>query len=294
MKKFLLSLTVFVSIATMQSQNLVTENFTALGLPAVFPAGWVQTNQSVPVGIIGWFQGGGGATFAAFNGAATDYAGCNFNSTTGANTISNWLITPAIDVQNGDVVSFYTRQVAGNTFPDRMEFRQSTNGAFTTNPAGGNTNVGDFTTVLHDINPTLTAAGYPSAWTQFTSTMTGLTGVTSCKFAFRYFVTQGGPTGANSNYIGVDAFSVDRPLATSQFFAQNFIVFPNPATDVINVSAKSNAAVSGIEMTDLNGRVVKQANGSVSQINISELTSGVYFLKVSSELGSGTTKIVKQ
>ena len=46
-------------------------------------------------------------------------------------------------------------------------------------------------------------------------------------------------------------------------------------------------------MTDINGRTVKQINGATSQINISDLTAGVYFLKVASENGVGSTKIIK-
>jgi Secretion system C-terminal sorting domain len=307
MKKLLLSLSVFVSFANLGAQNLVTENFDGLTNPIVLPTGWVQTNQSVPVGSIGWFQGGGSTaspTFPGFNGGANGYIGCNFNSTTGSNTISNWLISPSIDVQNGDVVSFYTRKTTNpatpttmNTFADRLEFRYSENGDFTVNPAGGNTNVGEFTNIALTINPTLALIGYPDTWTQYTYTMTGLPGITSVKFAFRYWVTLGGPTGANSDYIGIDAFSVDRPvMATELFFTKNFIVFPNPANNVINVLSKNATTITQIQITDINGRVVKNLADKLvtSEVNIADLTAGVYFVKVTSDLGSGTTKIVKQ
>ena len=68
-----------------------------------------------------------------------------------------------------------------------------------------NTSVGDFSTLLLDINPTYTASGYPTAWTQYTLTMRGLpaAGVNG-RLAFRYFVENAGPGGANSDYIGID------------------------------------------------------------------------------------------
>lgn len=85
-------------------------------------------------------------------------------------------------------------------------------------------------------------------------------------------------------------------LSTENFFASNYAVFPNPASNVINVVSKAGASLSNVQLTDLNGRVVKTLNaGNVAetQINIADLNSGVYFLKVSSDLGVGTTKVVK-
>ena len=64
--------------------------------------------------------------------------------------------------------------------------------------------VGDFTTLLLDINPTYTTTGYPNAWTQFTVTISGVGSPTPGRLAFRYFVENGGPNGANSDYIGID------------------------------------------------------------------------------------------
>jgi hypothetical protein len=74
-----------------------------------------------------------------------------------------------------------------------------------TNVGATNTSVGDFTNLLLTINPTLTTTGYPSVWTEYTLTVSGLAApVPAGRFAFRYFVTNGGPAGANSDYIGID------------------------------------------------------------------------------------------
>lgn len=270
---------------TNQSANATTAlwnkaSFTVPLAGAIFGSGDVNT---VPVG-----QAGGDNSFAIVN----------FNSTTGANTISNWLISPDITVQNGDVVSFYTRKGTDGTqdFPDRLELRMST-ASPTVLPTGGPTGLGSFTTLGTSVNPSL-AAGfvYPKTWTQYTYTVSGLTGPTVVKFAFRYFVTNGGPSGNNSDIIGIDTFSVDRALSTSDFFAKNFSVYPNPSNGLVNVSSKGDASIQNLQVTDLNGRVVKtlNANGvSETQVNISDLTTGVYFLKVQTEQGTGSTKIVK-
>jgi hypothetical protein len=71
--------------------------------------------------------------------------------------------------------------------------------------------VGDFSTLLLSVNPNLATgiANYPNTWTQYTATVSGLAGPTSGRFAFRYHVTNGGPNGANSNYIGIDTLSYE-------------------------------------------------------------------------------------
>src|SRR5204862_1289132 len=167
-------------------------------------AGWVQSNDSAVVRATNWFQGNS-AVFPAQSGAATSYIGANFNNTTGTNTISNWLLTPTLPLQNGATMTFYTRTVDAPMFPDRLQVRMSTNGA-SSNVGTTATDVGDFTRLLLDINPTYTTTGYPNVWTQFTITVTGVPSAIVGRLAFRYFVENGGPTGTNSNYIGIDTF----------------------------------------------------------------------------------------
>jgi len=152
-----------------------TEDFNDITtLPA---AGWVQTNHSQPIGTISWFQGNA-AVFPAQTGAPTAYIGVNFNSGAGAATISNWLLTPPATLVNGATLSFWTRTTDLPTppdlpFPDRLEVRMSTAGN-STNVGTTATDVGDFTTLLLDINPNLDQTSYPMVWTQFTVTVTGV------------------------------------------------------------------------------------------------------------------------
>ncbi len=167
--------------------------------------GWFMQNNSSPLGVTSWFQGtsvAGGGPFDAYNGAAAAYIGANFNNTGSAGTISNWLLTPVATIKNGDVISFYTRST-GDNYPDRLQLRLSTNGA-SSNVGSTATDVGDFTTVLTEVNPTLVVGGYPATWTQYTVTVSGLSAPVSGRFAFRYFVTSAGSSGSNSDYIGID------------------------------------------------------------------------------------------
>lgn len=158
--------------------------------------GWNMQNLSMPVGTTGWFQG----NITVFPPqATTGYIGANFNNTGNTGTISNWLLTPEITIQNGSVWSFWTRvPTGGGVFPDRLHLKLSTN--------GGSTNVGDFTTTLVSINPDLTTTGYPEEWALFNGVIGGLGGATQGRLAFHYDVTDAGFSGTNSNYIGIDTF----------------------------------------------------------------------------------------
>ena len=126
-----------------------------------------------------------------------------------APTLSNWLLTPTLTLKNGSQLTFWTRRLSGTAvFPDRLQVRMSTQGA-STDVGTTETSVGDFDTLLLDINPTYSTAatypaGYPAAFTEFTVTLSGLTAPTTGRLAFRYFVENGGPSGANSLFIGID------------------------------------------------------------------------------------------
>src|SRR5262245_2601396 len=79
-------------------------------LPA---SGWSLQNHSEPIGFqVSWFQGND-IIFAAQSGAATSYISANFHNGGGTQqspaTISNWLLTPPVTLQNGATITFYTR-----------------------------------------------------------------------------------------------------------------------------------------------------------------------------------------
>lgn len=181
------------------------------GFDTVPATGWTIANHSSPVGPLSVFQGSNvaaGGPFDAQAGAANSYAGMNYNSTSPVGTISTWLVTPQYtSLSNGDLMSFYTRKATPDTYPDRLEVRMSTNGSCS--PGSGALSVGDFTTVLLTVNPALVTGVYPTSWTQLTATLSGITGAKTGCFAFRYFVTNGGTQGSNSDYIGIDTYAYD-------------------------------------------------------------------------------------
>lgn len=295
MKRILLSIFTVITFSATAQTTVFTENFDAFENLAA--QGWAQTNQSSPLGLGTW-QSAAGNSFGAnpYNGNASSFAVVNYTSTTYFGTISNWLITPVITVANGDVVTFYTRQAEGEVqYGDRLEVRMSASGAASVLPAGEES-VGDYTTLIASVNPDLLDDGYPLTWTPYTYTVTGLSEPTEVKIGFRYYVIEGGTFGNYSNMIGIDALSISRPLSTTSFFKSNFTMYPNPAKKVLNISGNAGLSMENVVITDLNGRVVKQQNlGGVasSEINVADLTSGMYLITISSAEGKGTSKFMK-
>lgn len=287
--KIYTALLILVASAS-HAQTLLDENFDT------FPATWNKTNQSQPVGTSNWQQGNVSAFGGGFNGGATSYVSVNYNSVAAgmSGTISNWLISPVVSLTNGDVIKFYTRAGANfSSIPDRLELRLSTDGSASITPSTGSADLGSFTTLATTVNPLLAPNVYPVVWTEVTYTVVGLPDATACKLAFRYFVTNGGPTGTNGNAIWLDALTINRVLSTDTFFKNNFSVFPNPTNSLLTIENNSNVAIDTTQITDMNGRIVKEIKGITNQINISELKTGVYFLKITTDQGTGTTKIIK-
>ena len=171
--------------------------------------GWVFRNNSKPGGFAQWAQATGLFPTFSYFWDGLEYAACNFASGTGVSNLSVWMITKPISVKNGDIISFYTRTVSAVFFPDRLQFRAN---FIDSNPDVGNdsASVGNFTKLIFDINPNQLFSGpdsYPVAWTKYEYFVSGLPTIrvpVNYRFAFRYYVTAGGFSGSNSDYIGVD------------------------------------------------------------------------------------------
>jgi hypothetical protein len=307
MKKFSINLVFIFTVAFSQSQNINIYTYGFEGITADLTTnGWERTNLSNPVNptilwtipsaVPGTFNG------TSNSGSNTSFALVNISSIAplSVGTISNWLISPIIRIKNGDVVTFYTRigRNGAATRADNLQLRISSIGSAITNPASSEFDLGSFTTLAVSINPNLDLISYPFTWTQYSYTVVGIPDETDCKVAFRYFVPNGGQTGINSELIGIDTFSVDRPVFnTNDFFINNFKVYPNPTIDILNINNTNNININSAQITDLNGRLVNETliNGNPNfQININSLSKGLYILKINTDRGVGVSKIIKQ
>lgn len=104
------------------------------------------------------------------------------------------------------------------------------------------------------------------------------------------------PIAGEFHGIIIDNFTVSQTLSASQFLSSKFNVNPNPAKDIINITNGENMSVNAVNFTDLNGRIVKNLSFdkiSNVQINVSDLSSGVYMMNILSDKGTATKRIVK-
>jgi hypothetical protein len=95
----------------------------------------------------------------------------------------------------------------------------------------------------------------------------------------------------------LDNFTVSQTLANNEVLESKFSTYPNPAKDVINVSNTTDALISAIEITDINGRVVKNqqfSNVAEIQVTVSDLAQGMYTMKIVSDKGIVTKKVIKE
>lgn len=242
---------------------------------------WTKLNKSQSASTSNWFQGNS-TVFSGNNGSG--YIGANYAFNSGSSILSAWLITPSITLKNGDIIKFFTRttDLASTVYPDRLELRLSTGATFTAPSGTGTTganSLGSFTTLLLSVNPSLTTTGYPHDWTEYTYTVSGLSGEVAANLAFRYYVTGGGTTGSNSDYIGIDTFSVTRPaLAVSDVSKAKLSVYPNPTSDYLKINTAEK--VSSVEVFDVAGNKVS-VNYDGSSVDVKSLAKGVYLVKVS-------------
>jgi hypothetical protein len=103
--------------------------------------------------------------------------------------------------------------------------------------------------------------------------------------------------GADHYMLMVDDFTVTTTgLGVKENLASKFSAYPNPANNTVNVSNNYNITLTSVNITDINGRIVKTINVnnlSEVQMNVSELNTGVYFMNIDTDSGKVVKKFIK-
>jgi len=102
---------------------------------------------------------------------------------------------------------------------------------------------------------------------------------------------------AEANFTSIDPqvqFVDDCELLIVEDFnlADAVSVFPNPVSETLSISTTSNINFTKAEIYSIHGQ--KLVETSATQINFSEFSSGVYFVKIVSGRGTITKKIIKK
>lgn len=103
-------------------------------------------------------------------------------------------------------------------------------------------------------------------------------------------------TANDADAVSVDDVVISGTLSNSDFVASKLSVYPNPVNNVVTVYNAGTVLMNKISITDINGRIVKTASYegvSETQLNISDLNAGIYFMNIDTNEGIATKKIVK-
>ena len=102
----------------------------------------------------------------------------------------------------------------------------------------------------------------------------------------------------NKSYLYAAKVDSNGNVSINEFntLSANLLYFyPNPAEDVISLNCSSEVACERVEIYSLDGRLCHSQNFNLKTINIEELSSGVYMMKVVLDNGNSyTEKIVKR
>ncbi|OEZ55676.1 hypothetical protein DUGA6_53300 [Duganella sp. HH105] len=202
LNKYLIGLVATVATSSVfASPLLLNEGFNDIS--TLGASGWVMTNNSTGsvggvnnvIGSSNWFQGDPGY-FSAASGPANSYIAADYTNATFGGTVSNWLLTPELALSNGEKLNFSLR-LLGQGFTDNVEVYYSTHGA-SANVGSTTSSVGDFV-LLHPAYTSNTDTG----WVNYSVPLSGLSGDTTGRFAFRYVTAAG-----DGNFVGIDSVSV--------------------------------------------------------------------------------------
>jgi hypothetical protein len=180
--------------------------------------GWQFINASSPTGTGGWaspvlsafipgsttlftipvFSGSG--YVASPNTVAQGSSGYSVES-----TISNWVVSKPVWLQNGDKIVFFSNSISIDNTPSGLEVRMNRlNDGI--NVGSGN-DPGDFKDVLTAINPFQSynaSNSYPTGWTRFEAVVGGLSVPVKGRIAFRYYVPDNYQYNDTTTIVAVD------------------------------------------------------------------------------------------
>ncbi|OYU81168.1 MAG: hypothetical protein CFE23_05210 [Flavobacterium sp. BFFFF1] len=73
-----------------------------------------------------------------------------------------------------------------------------------------------------------------------------------------------------------------------------FTIYPNPATDVLHVKSKENTSITSLSVYNTLGQLIITVTNPQQTIDVSELLSGNYFIKITSNKGIANARFVKK
>ena len=86
-------------------------------------------------------------------------------------------------------------------------------------------------------------------------------------------------------------------VSVNEWLAAKFNIYPNPATNVVNITNSENMLVKQITVYDISGKQLTTqnfTNENQIQLNVENLASGTYMLHLQTNVGTAVKKLVKK
>lgn len=71
-------------------------------------------------------------------------------------------------------------------------------------------------------------------------------------------------------------------------------MYPNPIIDILNIHTKEDLEINSIEIYNQLGQIILAVTNFVNKVDVADLESGTYYLKVNTKKGNACTKFIKQ
>lgn len=95
----------------------------------------------------------------------------------------------------------------------------------------------------------------------------------------------------NGNESGhVRVYDLLKTASSNKFVLDNFNIYPNPTSDILNISLENNLIFEKAVLYNNLGQIVKEANQEV--IDVSTLAKGIYFVEVTTNKGKANKKVI--
>lgn len=184
-------------------------------------------------------------------------------------TPDNWLISPAIQLPAGTSrLSWYAKGIDPDYYAENYSVYVSTTGS----------SISDFVT------PVCTKTAH-SDWHNSQIDLTPYAGRT-VYVAFRHHDV------SDYYYLALDDIVVDNQPAVGIADAANaaISIYPNPVGQQLNVEGEG---ILWVQIMDINGRTVHTSDHA-GQLDVADLSAGIYFVRVVTPEGIRIEKIIKQ
>lgn len=109
-----------------------------------------------------------------------------------------------------------------------------------------------------------------------------------------YWRVKSNTTCADGNFSEIYMLTVDGILGVNNQSIEGLVIYPNPVANILSIDATT--PISNVEIINVLGQVLvsKSSNSTISNIDVSTLSKGTYFIKVTSDNNTKVLQFLKK